>query len=105
MKILLNFQVLLITGWLVTLSSMYAVIFGGFKIKQFDYEYQAIEAATYGALHRPLWALATYGALHRPLWALATYGALHRPLWALAQRHGSSSLVIKDTEVIFKQTI
>jgi hypothetical protein len=37
---------------------LYAVLFAPYKLFQYDYVYNVWEMALYGALHRPVWAIA-----------------------------------------------
>jgi hypothetical protein len=51
-------QLAVCTGWSLSLWTLYSVVYGMFDLVQFDHQYNAIETALYGALHRPAWAMA-----------------------------------------------
>ncbi|CAB3360031.1 Hypothetical predicted protein [Cloeon dipterum] len=51
-------KVTVAAGWALSMAVLYAVVFGSFDIFQYGHEYDPMESAIYGALHRPAWALA-----------------------------------------------
>ncbi|KAF4519330.1 hypothetical protein B566_EDAN010035 [Ephemera danica] len=48
----------IIAGWSAALTLMIFVVFAGYPLKQYDYYDRGFAVAIYGAVHRPLWALA-----------------------------------------------
>lgn len=40
------------------MALLYIAQFGAYDMVQFEHQYSALEAALFGALHRPAWALA-----------------------------------------------
>ncbi|XP_059481023.1 nose resistant to fluoxetine protein 6-like [Neocloeon triangulifer] len=51
-------KVTVAAGWALCLAVLYAVVFGSYDIFQYGRENDSMEAALYGGLHRPAWALA-----------------------------------------------
>ncbi|XP_065345013.1 nose resistant to fluoxetine protein 6-like [Cloeon dipterum] len=45
-------------GWLMSLSTLYFVVFGAINIVQYDHEYDPVESTFYASLHRISWAFA-----------------------------------------------
>ncbi|XP_059481793.1 nose resistant to fluoxetine protein 6-like [Neocloeon triangulifer] len=53
----LNFLTVIL-GWMLCLSTLYAVVYGAFNLIQYNHKYDPVESALYASLHRVSWALA-----------------------------------------------